>query len=117
MVNELISCQQFDYNNITLLLFYIIIATCTSDLESLLQTIVTWAELTIPQSFSSILSGLLQDDVDSPLLGFLRLVFFKLLTEQDDCLVRALTACNNIHQVMISERSEVNDIHRHWLVY
>ena len=91
-------------------------ATYISDCDSLLQTIVMWAEQTIPQSFSSILDGLLQDDVESPLLGFLRLVFFKLLTEQDNCFVKALCTCVDIHRVMVTQRSEVNHIHKNLLV-
>ncbi len=72
-------------------------------LESLLNTIVARAAKNVPSSLLSTLEGLLQDDVESPGVDFLRLLFYSLLTEQDDCLIRALIACTHVHTSLFKE--------------
>ncbi len=72
-------------------------------LEGLLQTIVAWAKSSVPPSLAATLGSLLQDDVESPGVDFLRLLFYSILTEQDDCLVRALMASANVHNSLYKE--------------
>lgn len=82
---------------------HILIDTVLLRVESLLGSIVSWSRGSVPPSLVVTVEGLLADEVESTGVDFLRLLFYSILTEQDDCLVRALLACVSVHNSLHKE--------------
>jgi len=72
-------------------------------MEGLLCSVVSWAHGNLPPPLLLTVGGLLEDEVESTGVDFLRLMLYSILTEQDDTLVMALEAAAIIHNSLWEE--------------